>query len=100
MFREEPDRTGFLFDMDSGASVVLNRTGCFLWKLLEAGTPPGELPGKLAEACGGALPPSAAAETEAFLNSLRQGGWIGEQGGTVTAPPGAAAGNTSPFPAK
>ena len=33
MFREEPDRTGFLFDMDSGASVVLNRTGCFLWKL-------------------------------------------------------------------
>ena len=65
MFREEPDRTGFLFDMDSGASVVLNRTG-------------GELPGRLAEACGGALPPSAAAETEAFLNSLRQGGWIGE----------------------
>ena len=76
LFREEPDHTGFLFQLDDCGSVILNRTGVFLLKKLLAGVPEEKLLDSLQDACATPLPPSAEREVRDFLNNIKSKGYL------------------------
>ena len=74
VFREEFDGTGILFNPDTGDTYGLNHTAAFIWKSLEAGIGPAGLLAELARHTE--LPPEAENEVAAFLQELKNKGYL------------------------
>ena len=78
VFREEFDNTAILFNPDNGDIFSLNPTGKVIWQALAAGADEAEALRKLAEACGGELPESAAADVNEFISALKEKGFVAD----------------------
>ena len=75
LFRTEADGTGILFDPNDGQTFLLNRTSALICRCLEKGA---EKSAILAEIAAHAdnVPENAAAEVDAFIETLRERGYL------------------------
>ncbi len=75
LFRTEADGTGILFDPNDGQTFLLNRTSALICRCLEKGA---EKSAILAEIAAHAdnVPETAAAEVDAFIETLRERGYL------------------------
>ena len=80
VFRTEFDNSGILFNPESGAIFALNPTGKVIWQALADGaTDEAAALAKLSEACGGNLPPEAAADVKEFIAKLKAKGFLADE---------------------
>ena len=70
---EQFDGSGLVFDPESNGALSLNKTGVFLWNLLEQ-----EMAAALLEKYDGVTPEKVAADVRAFLDALRARSLVSE----------------------
>lgn len=75
-FREEADHTGFLFSFEDCSSVMLNRMGVQIIKLIHAGHPEADLLPKLQDMVSSPLPERAKKDVAGFLHTLKEKGYL------------------------
>lgn len=76
---EQFDGTGLVFNPESNAALVLNKTGIYLWTLLKEGTSESEMVSGLLENYSGVTEEKAAADVKAFLEELRSRSLLSEE---------------------
>ena len=75
-FREESDHTGFLFSFEDCSSLLLNRMGVLIIKLILAGYPEKELLPELQRMASSPLPERAQKDVAGFLHTLKEKGYL------------------------
>lgn len=73
------DGTGLVFNPDSNGAVTLNRTGVYLWKLLDGGATEAEMVSGLVGTYSGLSEEQAASDVKMFLEELRKRSLLSEE---------------------